>query len=146
MPRSKLDEQPVYEFSCTVVLQPRDINYGGHLGNDSLVSLLGTARAGMLHAMGLGEENLGDGKTGVIMADLTVTFKSEGFMFDELQIDSHVGEISRTGFRIFHRVRKGKTLVALAEAGMVAFDYSTRKIGQVTETLISTLKHSKVDV
>jgi acyl-CoA thioester hydrolase len=139
MPRSRLDEQPFYQFSCTITLQPRDINYGGHLGNDSLVSLIGTARAGMFHSIGLSEGDLGDGKTGVIMADLSVNFKAEAFMFDELQLDTHVGELSKTGFRIFHRLRKGQTIVALAETGMVAFDYGRRKIGQVTKTLIEAL-------
>ena len=146
MPRTKLDEQPVYEFSCAIVLQPRDINYGGHLGNDSLVSLIGAARAGMLHSMALSEGNLGDGKTGIIMADLTVSFRAEAFMFDELQIDTHVGELSRTGFRIFHRIRRGETIVAFAETGMVAFDYATRKIGHVTDTLIAALNQRKGDL
>lgn len=141
MPRTKLDEQPFYEFSCTIVLQPRDINYGGHLGNDSLVSLIGTARAGLFHSMGLSEGDLGDGKTGVIMADLTVNFKAEAFMFDELRVDTHIGEMSRTGFRILHRVRKGQSVIALAETGMVAFDYAHRKIGHVPEKLIAALRH-----
>lgn len=143
MPRIKLDEQPVYESSYTIVLQPRDINYGGHLGNDSLVSLIGTARAGMLHSMGLSEGNLGDGRTGVIIGDLVVNFKSEGFMFDELKIDTHIEEITRTGFRMFHRVTKGKTIIALAEAGMVAFDYMTRKIGHVPGQFVEALEQLK---
>jgi acyl-CoA thioester hydrolase len=146
MPRTKLDEQPVYEFSCAIALQPRDINYGGHLGNDSLVSLIGAARAGMLHSMALSEGNIGDGKTGIIMADLTVSFKAEAFMFDELQIDTHVGEMSRTGFRIFHRVRKGNAIIAFAETGMIAFDYVTRKIGHVTDRLIEALNQRQADL
>lgn len=143
MPRTRLDEQPVYEFSCRIVLQPRDINYGGHLGNDSLVSLIGTARAGMLHSMELTEGNLGDNKTGVVIGDLAVNFKSEGFMFDELRIDTHIGEITKTGFRMFHRVTKDKSIIALAEAGMVAFDYTTRKIGHVPDKFVEALEQFK---
>lgn len=143
MPRTKLDEQAAYEFSCTVTLQPRDINYGGHLGNDSLVSLIGTARSCMFRSIGLSEGNLGDGKTGIIMADLTVSFKAEAFMFDQLQIDTHVGEITRTGFRLFHRVSRGEAVIAFAETGIVAFDYSRRKIAQVTDEFIKALSHHK---
>ncbi len=134
MPRTRLEELPFYAFSCTITLQPRDINYGGHLGNDSLVSLIGTARARMLHSVGLSEGDLGDGKTGMIMADLTVNFRAEAFMFDELRVDTHVGEMTKTGFRIFHRVKKGDDVIALAETGMVAFDYANRRIGRVTES------------
>ena len=45
MSRIKLDEQQEYTFLYAITLQPRDINYGGHLGNDSLVALVGTAWA-----------------------------------------------------------------------------------------------------
>jgi acyl-CoA thioester hydrolase len=143
MPRTKLEAQPSYEFSCTIGLQPRDINYADHLGNDSLVSIIGTARASMFRSMGLREGDLGDGRTGIIMADLTVNFKAEAFMFDELQIDTHVGEMSRTGFRIFHRITKGVTVIAFAETGVVAFDYSKKRIGHVTETLINRLNDAQ---
>ncbi|HAR96856.1 MAG TPA: hypothetical protein DCR97_12985 [Deltaproteobacteria bacterium] len=146
MPRTKIEEQPTYEFSCTVTLQPRDINYGGHLGNDSVVSLIGTARASMLHALGLSEGNLGDGQTGYIMGDLSVNFKAEGFLFDELRVDTHVGEMSRTGFRIFHRIRKDETLIALAETGMVAFNYVTRRIVPVPNELIQALSRHKTNL
>jgi acyl-CoA thioester hydrolase len=146
MPRTKIDEQPTYEFTGTVTLQPRDINYGGHLGNDSVVSLIGTARASMLHVLGLSEGNLGDGKTGYIMGDLSVNYKAEGFLFDELQVGTHIGEMSRTGFRFFHRISKGQTLIALAETGMVAFDYTTRKIAHVPDTLIEALNRYKANL
>jgi acyl-CoA thioester hydrolase len=146
MPRVKVDEQPAYEFSSTIMLQPRDINKGGHLGNDSLVSLIGSARAQMLHSLSLSEGDLGDAKTGVIMADLIVNFKAEGFLFDEMQIDTHIGELGRTGFRVFYRVRRGETVVALAETGMVAFDYTTRRVGHVPKQLIEALNRHRANI
>ncbi|OPY83382.1 MAG: hypothetical protein A4E65_00609 [Syntrophorhabdus sp. PtaU1.Bin153] len=140
MSRIKLSEQSDYEFHFTITLQPRDINYGGHLGNDSLVSLLGAARANALRLLGLSEGDLGDGRTGVIMSDLVVNFRAEGFMFDELLIDTHIGEVNRTGFRIFHRVTKDKTLIALAETGITTFDYVSRKIAPVPGTFLGALQ------
>ncbi len=128
MPRIKLEEQSRYEFSYPVTLYPRDINYGGHLGNDSLTSLIGSARAQMLHSMGMSENDLGDGKTGIIMADLVINFKAEAFIFDELEIDIHVGELRSSGFRLFHRVKKKGTIVALVETGMAAFDHARKKM------------------
>ncbi|MBA4390682.1 MAG: thioesterase [Syntrophus sp. (in: bacteria)] len=143
MPRIKLIEQESYEFHFTARLQPRDINYGGHMGNDSLVSLLGTARVNMLYSMGMSEGQLGDGETGVIMSDLAVNFKAEAFMLDEIVIDTHIGEFSRTGFRIFHRLKKEEVLVALAETGMITFNYSIRKIAPVPEIFLKTLEKWK---
>jgi acyl-CoA thioesterase FadM len=139
MPRIKLVEQKEYAFHCTILLQPRDINYGGHLGNDALVALLGTARVNMLHSMGMSEMYLGDGKTGIIMSDMVINFKAEAFMFDEITIDTHAGELSRNGFRIFHRIKKGQTTIALAETGITAFNYGSRKITPLPETFLKGL-------
>ena len=85
---------------------------------------------------GLSEIDLGDGRTGIIMGDMAVNFKAEGYMFDELRIDTHVGEFSRNEFRIFHRVTEGEILVALAEAGFVTFDYGREKIISVPGTFL----------
>jgi len=139
LPHIKLDEQRVYAFHYTIRLQPRDINYSGHLGNDALVSLLGTARANMFGSMGLSEVDLGDGQTGIIISDLVVNFKAEAFIFDELLIDTHIGEFSRNGFRMFHRVTKGQTIVALAETGLTTFNYVSRKVAPVPEKFLKVL-------
>ena len=133
MPRIKLDEQPRYTFQCRIRLQPHDINYGGHLGNDALVSLVGTAQAEMFHALGLNEGDLGDGKTGLIMADLAINYKSEAFMFEELLFEIHVGDFTRAGFRLFHRVTRGQGIIALAETSLITFNYASRKVVPVPE-------------
>jgi acyl-CoA thioesterase FadM len=139
MPRIKLEEQSMYEFTFPVTLYPRDINYGGHLGNDSLVILIGSARAQMFHSMGFAEGDLGDGKTGIIMSDLVMNYRAESFIFDELQIDTHIGEIRSGGFRIFHRVTKKDTLVALAETGVMSFDYTIHRLTHVPEIFLKAI-------
>ena len=134
MPRVKLQLQRSYEFHYEVTLQVRDINYGGHLGNDALVGLLHEARINLLHNLGLSEMNLGDGQTGIIMADLVVNFLEEGFMLDRLDIDSHIGEMTQRSFRVFHRITKGDKILALAETGLVSFNYAERKIARIPKS------------
>jgi acyl-CoA thioesterase FadM len=140
MPRIKLQRQPSYEFHYEVTLQVRDINYGGHLGNDALVGLLHEARINLLHSLGLSEMNLGDGQTGIIMADLVVNFLEEGFMLDRLGIDSHIGEMTQRSFRIFHRITRGDKVLALAETGIVTFNYAERKIAPVPQSFRQALE------
>jgi len=140
MPRIKLEEQPVYEFTFPVTLHPRDINYGGHLGNDSLVTLVGSARAQMFHSMGLGEGDLGNGKTGIIMADLVMNYRAEAFVFERLDIDTHIGEVGPSSFRIFHRVTRDGKLIALAEAGVMTFDYTTHRVAHVPEIFLRAVE------
>lgn len=140
MPRIRLTEQKDYPFHYSVVLQPREINYGGHLGNDSLITLLNTARAAMLRSMGISELNLGDGRTSVIMADMVINYKKEAFMFEELKIDTCVGEFGKNGFRIFQRIVRGEVLIALAESGVITLDYASRKIAPVPESFTKALE------
>lgn len=139
MPRIKLVEQNRYGFRCPIEVQPRDINYGGHLGNDSLVSIVGTARARMFLSMGLSELDLGDGRTGVLMWDLVVNYRSEAFLFDEILVETNVDEFTRTSFRLFHRITRENSLIALVEAGLTAFDYISRKVVPVPRGFIETV-------
>jgi acyl-CoA thioester hydrolase len=143
MPRVRLNELQEYRFRYAVRLQLRDINHAGHMGNDTLVSLLGAAQAEMFHSLGLSEIDLGDGRTGIIVSDMVVNYKAEGFMFDELLIDTHAAEFGRTGFRLFHRVTRGETLVALAEKGLTIFDYTSRRVAPIPEVLLRFLVEPK---
>lgn len=139
MARIRLVELGQYAFHYATRLEPRDINPSGHLGNDALVTLVGSARAYVFYSMGLSQRDLGDGSTGIIMSDLAVNYRAEAFMFDEIVIDTHFGEFTRSAFRAFHRVRKGEAVVALAETGLVTFDYRARRIAPVPEEFLKAL-------
>gem|GEM_PF-106449 len=143
MARTKLTQQGDYEFHLSLFVQPRDVNYAGHLSNDALISLVGTARALMLHDMGLSEMDLGDGRTGIVMTDLVVNYRGEAFMFDELLLETHVGDFTRTSFRMFHRATKESALVALIETGLVAFDYASRRVVPVPAPFIKAVAARK---
>ena len=146
MPRVKLSEQETYEFQSSFQVRPQDINYGGHLGNDNLVSLLGAARAYLFHSMGLSELDLGDGQTGIIITDLVVNYKAEAFLFDELLIETHIDEIAPKGFRLFHRVRRDVRLIALIEAGIATYNYAVKKTVPVPTAFLKCLANSQIDV
>ena len=139
MPRIRLHEQPLYEFHYELVLQPRDINYGGHLGHDTLVTLVHSARADLLRSLGFSEKDLGDGQTAIIMSDLAVNYRGEGLLFDVLRIETHAGEMTRNSFRLFHRVTRGGTVLALVETGLIAFNYRDHKIVEVPPGFVKAL-------
>ncbi len=139
MPRIKLAEQKTYELHASFQVRPQDINYSGHVGNDNLISLVGAARAQVFHSMGLSELDLGDGTTGIIMVDLAVNYRSEAFLFDDLSIDTHFDEIGRSGFRMFHRVRKGEAIIALVESGFAAYEYGKKRIAPLPDRFTRSL-------
>jgi acyl-CoA thioester hydrolase len=128
MPRIKLVERDGYELHYELQVRPQDINYSGHVGNDNLIAMIGAARAYAFHTMGTSELDLGDGKTGVIMTDLVVNYRAEAFLFDQLSVDTHFDEIGRSGFRMFHRARKGSRIIGLVETGFATYSYTEKKV------------------
>jgi len=139
MGRTKLHGQKIYEFRTSLVVQPRDVNYGGHLGYDALITLIGTARAQVFRSMDLSELDLGDGRSGILMTDLVGNYRAQAFMFDELLVETHVGDFTRSSFRTFHRVTKDKALVALVEAGFASFDYALNRIAPVPASFVKAV-------
>ena len=140
MPQVRLLEREVYEFQSPIQVRPQDINFSGHMGNDNLVSLVGAARALLFHSLGFSEMDLGDGQTGIIITDMVVNYKAEAFMFDELLVDTHIGEVSQRGFRMFHRIRRGAVLIALVETGFLAYNYAGKKTVPVPAAFLNCLE------
>ncbi|MGA3172864.1 MAG: thioesterase family protein [Syntrophorhabdales bacterium] len=136
--RLRLVEQERYTFCYPARVEPRDISPGGHLGADNIVMLLSLARAYVFHSMGLAQEDLGDG-VGIVMVDIAVNYKAEAFLFDEVAVDTQFGAFVQKGFSIYQRVRKGKKVLALAETGILTFDYRSRKVAPVPERFLKAL-------
>ncbi|KAA9333190.1 thioesterase [Hymenobacter busanensis] len=117
-------------FSITIELPVRitDLNYGAHLGNDALVSVLHEARVQFLRQMQLTEFDPAT-KQGLIMADLAVEYKGEGFYGDVLRIHMAATDLHKYGFDVVYHVQTtaGRD-IARAKTGMLCFDYNTRKL------------------
>ena len=78
MPRIKLSIPKNVHFSTTLYLRIYDMNYGGHLGNDSVLSIVHEARVRFLQDLGLSEKNFYG--SGLLMADSAVVTKRRLFM------------------------------------------------------------------
>ena len=134
MPRLRLKPLDAYSFATDIGVRYTDLNYGGHLGNDRLLALIQEARAAFLAQFGFSE--LDCGGTALTMADAAIVYQGEAFAGDGLRFEVTVGEVTHSGFRLFYRVTRpadNKT-VALAETGMVCFDYSAKKIKSLPDT------------
>jgi acyl-CoA thioesterase FadM len=121
MPRIKIEMPQHFTFTTELPVRISDINYGGHLSNDSIVSLIHEARVRFLAQYNYGELNV-EG-VGMIMTDSAVIYKAEGFHGDILQID------------FYYLLSNKKTAVEVAHAktGMVFFDYTQRKVTAVPQ-------------
>jgi acyl-CoA thioesterase FadM len=124
-------EKNIYETSISVRIN--DVNYGNHLGHDSLVSILHESRVKWLTSLGYSEINI-EG-LGIILNELVVNYINESFYGDTLMIQIGVGEISTVGFELFYKVSTKKEnqdmLVAIAKTGLVFYDYTNKKVAAV---------------
>ena len=138
MPRLKLVPLDAYPFTCGITVRTTDLNYGGHLGNDRLLSLVHEARVAFLAEFGLSELDFGG--SSLILGDTAIVYQGEAFAGDDLSFEVAAGEVSGMGFRLFYRVTRAEdgAAIALVENGMACFDYQARRPMKVPEAARAT--------
>jgi YbgC/YbaW family acyl-CoA thioester hydrolase len=130
MARIKIELPEKKLADITLDVRVRDINYGNHLGNDSLVSLLHEARMQWLRSHNFTELNI-DG-TGLIMSDLAVEYKAESFYGDILTVSIFIDDLSAAGFDLYYSLsNQDNILIARAKTGMVCYNYEKKKVAPV---------------
>lgn len=119
-----------------------DLNYGGHVGNDMILSIIHEIRVQFLQHYGYKEFDI-EG-AGLIMNDVAIEFKNEIFYGDKIKASVVAGEFSKVRFEIFYKLEKETAekniLVANAKTGMVCYDYAAKKIVNVPFTVVEKLK------
>ncbi|MCX7966196.1 MAG: thioesterase family protein [Syntrophorhabdaceae bacterium] len=138
-----LNEQKIYEFQYKLQIQIGHINYAGHVGHDAIIGIIWEARTHIFRQLGMSELDLGDRRTGIIMKDLAVNFLKEVSLFDEITVQSHIGDIQKNGFRIYYRILKDNKKIAIAETGFLTYDFTLKKVVPIPSTFLSALKHYK---
>ena len=137
MARLKIDLPASFRFQTTIPIRITDLNYGGHVGNDRILSLIHEARVEYLQSLGFTELDMGG--VSLIMADVAIEYKNELFHGDRLLVSVSAGEFTSSGFDLYYKLQKdgsmGPLLIAKAKTGMVCFNYSTRKVMRVPETV-----------
>lgn len=128
MPRIKIEMPQHFTFTTELPVRISDINYGGHLSNDAMLSLIHEARVRFLQQYNYDELNI-EG-VGMVMTDSAVIYKAEGFHGDILQIDVAVGDFNKYGCDFYYLLSNKQTAVEVAHAktGIVFFDYDARKV------------------
>jgi acyl-CoA thioesterase FadM len=131
-----------YLFQCRIPIRITDINYGGHAGNDTILTLVHEARMQFLQSLGYTEMNL-EG-VGMIMARAEIEFKSELFYPETIVVDVAAGNLTRVGFDLFYRLRREgaeekKNVIALVRTGMICYDYSKKKIASLPDAAAKRL-------
>lgn len=133
MARIKLNLPNEYIFSTQIPVRITDLNYGNHLANDKLLSILHEAR--VLFLANFGYTELDCAGESLIMGDVAIEYKNEAFYGDILNIQVVAGDFTRVGFDLYFLVETETKLIAKAKTGMVTFDYNKRTVVEVPEVL-----------
>ena len=129
--RVRIELPTSWLFSVDLPVRITDINYGHHVGNDTIVALIHDARFRWLHQYGWTELDV-DG-VGLIMADVAVRFKAEAGFGDTIRVQLAVSESTVVGFGLVYlltRVTDGAE-IARATTGLVFFDYGKRSLARM---------------
>lgn len=130
MSRTKLIMPSGFSFVTRIPVRITDINYGGHVGNDTLLSIIHEARMQFLRKAGYSELNFGG--AGLIMSDVSIEFKLELFYGEEVEARVLATEFTRVGFSLYYQLLKtvsGESrVIANAKTGMVCYDYTIKKV------------------
>jgi acyl-CoA thioester hydrolase len=142
MARIKIQLPDYFPFTTEIAVRITDLNYGAHVGNDSVVSILHEARVQFLQSHGYQEFRIGG--LGLIMSDLALEFKQELFYGDRILAHVAAGEFSKVRFELFYKLQrkapgKADTLVAIGRTGMVCYDYDAKKVASIPEQVQQTL-------
>ena len=136
MARVKLDLPNDFLFSTELDVRVSDINYGNHVGNDRMVSLLHEARLRFLRSHDFGEFNIAG--LGIMVTDVVVSFLAESFVGEHLTIHVGLTDFNKYGCDVYYRIENHAQdkVVAKAKTGIVFFDYDERKIARIPKVFL----------
>lgn len=142
MARIKVALPQQFTFSTNIPIRITDINYGGHLGNDALLSIIHEARLQFFHSLGYTEMDM-EG-TGLIMANVAIEFKAEAFYGETLLVSVTASDFTRAGFDLVYLLEKRQNdttiIVAIAQTGMVCYDYTSKKIAALPSNALAKMQ------
>ena len=143
MARIKIDLPAKFPFTATVPVRITDINFGGHVGNDTILSIVHEARAQFFTHCGYTELDFAG--AGTIMSDVAIEYKNQTYYGDSILASVAVGEITKVAFDLFYKLEKrsaeGKLIpVAFAKTWMVCYDYDKKKVAAIPDKAIEKIK------
>jgi len=128
MARIQIEIPEQFPFSTDVPLYLSHMNYGGHLDNALLLTVVSETRMRFFQFFGHTEMNV-DG-VGIIIADAAVQYRSQAFHGEVMEVRMAAVEFSTYGCDLIWCMNEkisGRE-VARGKTGIVFFDHAARKV------------------
>ncbi|EXI90565.1 MAG: hypothetical protein AW12_01429 [Candidatus Accumulibacter sp. BA-94] len=133
MPRILIELPEQFAFSTGIALYVGHMNYGGHLDNALLLSVVSEARARFFRSLGYSELDV-EG-LGIIIADAALQYRSEAFAGEVMQVRMTAADFTSKGCDLLWCMNEKSTgrEVARGKTGIVFFDYRLRQVAATPE-------------
>jgi acyl-CoA thioesterase FadM len=142
MAQDKLKLPDQFSFSTTIPIRITDVNYGGHVGNDTVLSLIHELRMQLLQHYGYTELQFAG--VSLIMSEVTIEYKKELFYGDVITGYAIISNWSRIGFEVYYKlvkkINEAEVIVAVARTSMLCYDYNKKKIQSVPAEALQHIK------
>ena len=139
MARIKINLPSEYLLKTTIPVRITDLNYGNHLANDKVLSIVHEARVQFLNHFGWNEMELAG--VGIIMADVAIEYKNQAYYNDQLEIAITAGDFTRVSFDLFYQITCNEKLIAKVKTGIVTFNYAQNKVVELPEEVKIAFKN-----
>ena len=139
MARIQIELPEQLPFSTEITLYLSHMNYGGHLDNALLLTVVSEARARFFQSLGYTELNV-EG-VGIIVSDAALQYRSEAFHGEVMVVQMGAADFGSKGCDLLWRMteRTSQREVARGKTGIVFFDYAARKIAAVPDAFRARL-------
>lgn len=127
MSRIQISLPEHFPFSTDITLYASHMNYGGHLDNALLLSVVSEARIRFFKSLGYTELDV-EG-VGIIVADAALQYRSEAFHGEVMTVEMTAADFNQYGCDLLWRMHEQESQreVARGKTGIVFFNYATHK-------------------
>jgi acyl-CoA thioester hydrolase len=133
----RLPEQ--FAYATAITLYQSHMNYGGHLDNALLLTVVSEARVRFFKSLGYTELDV-EG-LGIMVADAALQYRSEAFQGEVMVVQMAAADLSSKGFDMVWRMseQSSQREVARGKTGIVFYDYTMHKIAAMPARFLETL-------
>ena len=133
MARIQIDLPDSLPFSTELPLYLSHINYGNHLDNALLLTLVSEARARLFKSMGYTELDV-EG-VGIIVADAALQYRSEARHGEVMVVSVGATDFGKYGCDLMWQMceKDSGREVARGKTGILFFDYAASKVAPMPE-------------
>jgi acyl-CoA thioester hydrolase len=128
MARIQIQLPEQFTYATDIMLYQSHMNYGGHLDNALLLTVVSEARVRFFKSLGYTELDV-EG-VGIIVADAAVQYRSEAFHGEVMVVQMGAADLVDKGFDLVWRMNEQSSQreVARGKTGIIFCDYTTHKV------------------